>query len=68
MIVKSFKRKQNVSVHLTTGRTFEGVLMSERGDYLELRNAGVEVEGKMIPADGVVLLPKERVEFVQVTK
>lgn len=65
--VKSFKRKHNVSVHLTTGRTVDGVLVSTRGDYLELRKAGIEVDGKMVPADGVLLLPKKRVEFVQVT-
>lgn len=66
--MKSFKTKQHVSVHLTTGRTVEGVLISTRGDYLELRNAGIEVDGKIVPADGVLLLPKKRVEFVQVTR
>lgn len=54
-------------MHLDTGRTIEGVLVDRRGAYLALRSALAEVDGKLHPADGVVMVPRDRIEFVQVT-
>jgi hypothetical protein len=66
--VKRKLKKTSVALHTISGRSFEGVLISERGQYYELRNASVEVDGKLVPADGAVLVPKKIVEFIQVTK
>jgi hypothetical protein len=59
-------KRQRISVHLDTGRTIEGVLVDRRGPYLALRHADVEVDGKLRPADGVAMVPADRIEFVQV--
>jgi hypothetical protein len=58
--------RQKVSIHLDTNRTIEGVLVNRRGKYLALRQAHAEVNGTLTPADGVVLVPRARIEFVQV--
>jgi hypothetical protein len=61
-------KRQRVSVHLDTGRTIEGVLVDRRGAYLALRSASAELEdGKLHPVDGVTMIPRARIEFVQVT-
>ena len=59
-------KRQRISVHLDTGRTIEGVLMDRRGPFLALRAAEAEVDGKLRAADGIVMIPAVRVEFVQV--
>jgi hypothetical protein len=59
-------KRQRVSVTLDTGRTIDGVLVDRRGEFLALRSAQVEVDGKPAPADGVVMVPRARIEFVQV--
>lgn len=59
-------KRQRVIVHLDTNRTFEGVLVDRRGEHIALRSAEAEHDGKMRPADGVVLIPRRRIEFVQV--
>lgn len=51
---------------MDTGRTVEGVLVDRRGEFIALRSVAVEVEGKLAPADGVVMVPRARIEFVQV--
>lgn len=58
--------RQQVSIHLDTGRTIEGVLVSRRGKFIALRQAQAEHDGALKPADGVVLIPRARIEFVQV--
>lgn len=50
-------------VHLTTGRTFVG-LVETRGPLLVLRDASV-IEGGEHHVDGEVVVERERVEWVQ---
>ncbi len=57
--------RQRLRVHLDTGRSVEGVLMTRRGPYVRLDSAQVEVGGKLVES-GSVMIPLARVEFVQV--
>lgn len=57
--------RQRLRVHLDTGRSIEGVLMTRRGPYVRLDSAQVEVSGKLVDS-GSVMIPLDRVEFVQV--
>lgn len=57
--------RQRLRVHLDTGRSIEGVLMTRRGPYVRLDSAQVEVSGKLVDS-GSVMIPLARVEFVQV--
>lgn len=59
-------KRHRVSVHLDTGRTIEGVLVDRRGAHIALREASAEVAGELTPADGIVMIPRARIEFVQV--
>lgn len=59
--------RKRVLIHLDTGRSFEGVLVNRRGEFVSLQGASYEAkaENAMRPADGIVLLPKARIEWVQ---
>lgn len=57
--------RQRLRIHLDTGRSIEGVLMTRRGPYVRLDAAQVEVSGKLVES-GSVMIPLARVEFVQV--
>jgi len=59
--------RSSVVVNLTSGRAFEGVLMSISGPLLVLRDARIVESGRApIPVDGEVIVDGEMVEFVQV--
>jgi len=65
---RSLTRRQ-VIVNLDTGRTFEGVLWASRGPLLTLRHARTLQPGSdAIPVDGEVVVPRGRVEFIQVVE
>lgn len=55
-----------VRIHLDTGRTFEGILATSRGEFVTLKASTHESGGKMVPSDGVTALPKSRIEWVQI--
>lgn len=57
--------RQRIRIHLDTGRTIDGVLMRRRRDVLELADASVEIDGKLVPVDDRVLVPRARIEFAQ---
>lgn len=57
--------RQRIRIHLDTGRTIDGVLMRRRKDVLELADASVEIDGKLVPVDDRVLVPRARIEFAQ---
>jgi hypothetical protein len=60
------KRNERVRLHLTTKRTIDGVLLSNRRGVITLGDALVEDEnGKMQRAAGLVLVDRARVEFAQ---
>lgn len=57
--------RQRIRIHLDTGRTIDGVLMRRRRNVLELADASVEIDGKLVPVDECVLVPRARIEFAQ---
>lgn len=59
------KKRRRIRLHLDTGRSIDGVLISRRGDVLELADVRLELDGKLQPVDGSVFVPKYRVEFAQ---
>lgn len=59
------KIRARIRLHLVTGRSIDGVLMSKRGAVYELADTRIETDGKLQPVDGRVFVPKDRVEFAQ---
>lgn len=59
--------RRRVVVNLEGGDAVTGVLWARRGDFLVLRDAMVHTGGRDVPADGEVIIDRERVIFVQVT-
>jgi hypothetical protein len=58
--------RKRVLVNLDTGRAIRGVLMSQRGALLELRDPEVIEPGlNPRPASGTILIERARVEFIQ---
>lgn len=59
--------RKRIRLHLTTGRTIDGVLIhvSRRDQAYELADVRVEIDGQLQPVDGRVFVPKNRVEFAQ---
>lgn len=60
------KTRQRIRLHLTTGRTVEGVILSTRRKLVTLGDVRIEVDGKMVPTPLEHLyVPRERIEFAQ---
>lgn len=58
--------RQRILANLTDGSAVEGVLWARRGRLLVLRDAVLHERGSQpVPADGEVLLDRDRVLFVQ---
>lgn len=58
---------RRVLVNLHDARAFDGVLYSTRGDWLELRDARLLVEGaEPVALDGAVLIERPHIAFIQV--
>lgn len=58
--------RHKVVVTLDTGDAFSGILWASRREVLVLRNAAQVVRGGTVPADGEVVVPRDRVAYVQV--
>lgn len=59
------KLRKRIRLHLTTGRSVDGVLVSRRSKVFELADASVEIDGKLVNLTERVFVPRERVEFAQ---
>lgn len=58
---------RRVVVNLTTGTAIEGVLWSERGPLIVVKDARLLERGAgPTPVDGEVLVERDRIDFVQV--
>lgn len=58
---------RRVVVNLTTGSAIEGVLWSEQGDLVVLKDASLMEPGRgSVPMDGEVIVQRDRINFVQV--
>jgi hypothetical protein len=57
---------RRVMVNLTTGSAIDGVLWSDRGPLIVLRDANLHSEGGSAPLDGEVIIERDRIDFVQV--
>jgi small nuclear ribonucleoprotein (snRNP)-like protein len=53
-------------VNLTTGKAFRGVLRDEHPAHITLANATLHEDGTAAQVDGEVIIPRERIEFLQV--
>lgn len=60
-----FERRR-VAVTLKSGAVFLGVLVDVSPEFMELAEASVESEGGPVPADGVVLIERANVNYLQV--
>jgi hypothetical protein len=58
--------RQRLRIHLDTGRSIEGVLLSRRGPWLKLAESRVESKGELVDSPEPVVVPLARIEFVQV--
>jgi hypothetical protein len=57
---------RRIVVNLTTGRAFEGLLITKRGPLLVLRDAVLlEPGADPTPVDGEIVIERRRVEFIQ---
>ena len=58
---------RQVIVNTTTERAFRGVLWRKRRGYLVLRNAEMlKGGGDVVQMDGEVVVPADKVDFIQV--
>lgn len=55
-----------VIINLTTGRAFRGVLCRAVGQLLELRNAELIEDDRVVPVEGSVVVERSQVDFIQV--
>lgn len=63
---RQFERRKT-AVTLLSGASIIGVLWEATPEFLVLRDASVAVEGAGdVPADGVVVLLRDQVDYVQV--
>lgn len=63
---RQFERRK-AAVTLRSGASVIGVLWEATPEFLTLREASMTVEGAGdVPADGIMVLPREHVEFLQV--
>ena len=58
--------RQRVLVVLLDDRVIEGVLTARRGPLLELRDAAVMQAGQRVQADGMVIIERHRIAWIQV--
>jgi hypothetical protein len=60
--------RSSVVLHLTTGESIAGVLLGDYADVYCLARTRIlaETTGRVVPIDGEVLVPKERVKYAQV--
>lgn len=59
------RKRTRIRLHLDTGRSIDGVLLSRRGEVYELADVRVEIDGRLQGIDERVFVPKVRVEFAQ---
>lgn len=60
------KTKREIIVHPADGgRSHKGVLVSTRGSYIGLRRASIEFDNAWQGLDGLVLIPKKLIGFIQ---
>jgi len=58
--------RKRVLINLDTGRAVRGILMSQRGALLEVRDPEVIEPGlNPQPASGTILIERARIEFIQ---
>lgn len=57
--------RQSVVIHTTTNQSFRGVLIHEYDNALVLRHAAL-LGAEVATIDGELVVPRERVSFVQV--
>lgn len=62
---RRFERRK-VAVTLKTGTVFVGVLYSTSPEFFELADASVVTPEQETPADGVVLVDRGNVDYLQV--
>ncbi len=55
-----------VIVNLKTDKAFRGILWSQHGDLLVLRNVTLLDRGQETPVDGEVVVERSNVDFLQV--
>ena len=58
--------RRKVAVTLKSGTAFVGVLYSTSPEFFELASAAVVTAEQEIPADGLVLVERSNVDYVQV--
>lgn len=64
-IIRGYLRHRLV-VTMHDGATWEGVVMDADARLFVLRDAvAIDAEGKRVPADGEVLLPRDEVAYLQ---
>lgn len=57
---------RRVMVNLTSGDAVEGILWSQRGALIVLRDAALHSDGGSSSLDGEVIVERDRISFVQV--
>lgn len=66
-LFQRYPELRRVIVNTTTERAFRGVLWRKRRGYLVLRNAEMlKAGGDAVQMDGEVVVPADKVEFIQV--
>lgn len=58
--------RRRVVINLTDSTVFSGVLRRKAGPLLELADAKIHERGDTTPVDGVVVVERARVSFIQV--
>lgn len=57
--------RRRVIVNLKGGTALSGVLFTQRGPLLVLRNATLHESGQRIPVDGEAVVEREQVDWIQ---
>jgi hypothetical protein len=66
-VISRWPTRRRVLVNLDDGRAFDGVLYAKRGPLLELRDARLlEPGGEPVAVDGVVIIERPKIAFIQV--
>ena len=58
--------RRRMMVNMLDGSAADGVLVDRRGGHLVLQQVTLHSDGQQVPLDGQVLVPRERVAFLQV--
>lgn len=60
--------RSTVVLHLTSDESIAGILLGEYADVYALARVRIlsETSGRVVPVDGEILVPKERVKYAQV--